>query len=303
MAEENQILSKLSDSFDYVQCPQGIPCDYAAWTKNQRDQFYIIIKSTKPTIIELKKIYDEVILAIKNKQIDIKPVVVFIQEDDNLQFGIIIYWDDKKPYLNKDVLWRTWNEKNAEWFNIQIHARRMQIDFLPNEYLRVLKIIELNDDKIIDGRYVYLRNFTDNYKMKTPPVQTDEERFHRLLNGTPEEEYPADELDDIIYNRVKEVYPLATKKSGLLLFHTDLVELRLYKDYSVKYASLNLMRRYAADQLNPIDLECYYHQSIFKGEQTIIRPLYPLIVIDDKALYEKLKELLETYHLISEMII
>lgn len=302
MVDGNQILERFVDSFDYATCSQEVPCDYVAYTKIRRDPFYIIIKAPKPSSQELKSIYDQVLSAIRRKLMDIKPVVLFVIEGDELQFGIMVYWDDKKPYLNSNINWRTWSPENLPWFNVQIHARRYQIDYLPLEYLRVMKIIELKDNNTIDGQFVYLRQFTEEYRMSTPPVLNEEERFHRTLCGIPEDEYPKDELDRVIYERIKEQYPFATVKTKLLLFHTDLVNLRQYKECEVKTLSLNLIREHKVNQLaDKIKLECYYQPSIFKEEQTVIRDLYPLIVVREDGLYEEMKQEMGTYELISSM--
>ena len=88
----------------------------------------------------------------------------------------------------------------------------------------------MNDKDISDGKLIYLRKFTPEYKMQTPPAQNEQERVNRLFEGTPESEYPADMLDDLLYSRIKELYPLATMQSQLLLFHTDLLNLRKNKE-------------------------------------------------------------------------
>jgi hypothetical protein len=89
--------------------------------------------------------------------------------------------------------------------------------------------------------------------MNTTEVLDDAEKFYRHLNGIPEEEYPKDELDDIILNAVRIKYPDAKVHSTLLFSSYDLENLYRYKmmkrmigsmiivepDYSTLNPSLN----------------------------------------------------------------
>lgn len=57
---------------------------------------------------------------------------------------------------------------------------------------------------------LYLRPFSDTYRMHSPETIDEKEKFHRCLTGTPEEEFPRDILDRVIEAGLKQVFPNAT---------------------------------------------------------------------------------------------
>ena len=273
MDDDTKILEQFRGCYDFVLCNKGagLPCDYVAYTTDRRrDMFYVIVKNHKPSQEESQSMYDQILNAVRANKIELKPVVLFVQNENDLLFGIFVYWDDTKSYLNKSINWQTWDLSKEPWLNMQIHARRYQIDYLPLEYLRVIKKIHLNDRSIIDGQVVYLRKFTEQYKMRTPQEISDTERFNRFLNGTPENEYPSDVLDDLIYDRVRDHYPLATMETKLLLFHTDLLNLRRYKDFFIQKSTFSINEEEQCQQSPKKDIECYYYINFFKRQHPTI---------------------------------
>lgn len=301
MDHEKKIVERIKKwTNDVNLLPDNLPCDISAST-TRRDMFYAIIKTMEPSTIEMKSFHERFIQCVRNDQMEMKPVVVFQGSEDNLQFGILIYWDQKKSYLNMDIHWKEWNEENIAWFNMQIHARRMQIDFLPVEYMRVIKEIELNDDNVLDGAFVYLRKFTPTYKMKTSSKLSDEERFNRLLKGTPEDEYPNDELDDLIVSRVIEKYPKAKKRTKLLLFHTDLLNIRMYRDFDMDQQYMKIYKKWNKDEAMKICLECYFRQGFFKRWNPKIHHLDTDIVIPTEGEYLDIIEKTQYYESVSNM--
>lgn len=285
---------------EVIPLSQQLPCDWLAYT-TRRDQFYFIVKDIEPSTVEMKQIHEQYKAALRNGQMEMKPVVAFRVNNDRLEFGILIYWDDKKSYLNEEINWKLWNNENIGWFNMQIHARRMQIDFLPIEYMRVIKQVFLNDKDVIDGSFIYLRKFSQDYKMTTPSNLSDQERFDRLLRGTPEDEFPNDELDDLIFKRIKEIYPNAEKKSRLLLFHTDLLNLRRYKDFSTNTQQLYIYNGLMQNTLAPICIDCYYHKTFFRRVYTRIREINSYCECKIFTEYQYVTQLLESYSRLEEM--
>ena len=76
-----------------------------------------------------------------------------------------------------------------------------RIFVLPIEKWRVIKEIKFEyeiNDQIFYGTVVYLRKFSECYKMQTPKIDNDIETIKRYMVGIPQEEYPNDELDDVI---------------------------------------------------------------------------------------------------------
>ena len=307
MPDIEYILSRIRDRYDGVEeLSSDLPCDYIVYTKNRRDSFYIIMSTTELIPAETKARMSRFMDCVRNRTMNMKPIIVFLQEDYNLMFGILVYWDDSKAFLNTDIHWMDWKAENELWLDIQIHARRMQLDYLPIDYLRVIKTIHLNDKDISDGKLIYLRKFTPEYKMQTPPAQNEQERLNRLFEGTPESEYPADMLDDLLYSRIKELYPLATMQSQLLLFHTDLLNLRKNKEcvrkpISLCFKLLNENLALDGTQKN-ILLEYYYRPNIFK-HQSYIHDIDSLVPIQKEDMFMALIKKANTYEPLSTMMI
>lgn len=127
--------------------------------------------------------------------------------------------------------------------------------------------------------------------MTTPNDLSEEQRFSRALNGTPEEEYPKDNLDEIIYQKVVETYPNAKVKSETFLFSTDLANLRIKKEkllssfklyfFAISYNTSSLPIVNENTQLN-IDIDLLYYPNIF-GKNNII-PINQIVQTDDNLI-------------------
>lgn len=76
------------------------------------------------------------------------------------------------------------------------------------------------------AKIVYLRDFTEQYKMKQKIVVDEREKFNRLFNGIPEDEYPNDFLDNSILEMVNQKFSGAKLTSSMMLFSSDLRELQ-----------------------------------------------------------------------------
>jgi hypothetical protein len=89
--------------------------------------------------------------------------------------------------------------------------------------------IQCKDRRLDTAHVIYLRPFSNNYKMKQVKISNEKEKFKRLFFGIPEEEYPSDIFDAVIDKGLKQLYPDAqiSKKSSLLLFNTELDDLKV----------------------------------------------------------------------------
>ena len=109
----------------------------------------------------------------------------------------------------------------------------ISIEVLQMECIRFIKCIGISakdsTSNSCQAQIVYLRRPGEMYCMNTPVVLDDAEKFHRHLNGIPEEEYPKDELDDMIFNVVRMKYPDAKVHSTLLFSSYDMANLYRYK--------------------------------------------------------------------------
>lgn len=91
-------------------------------------------------------------------------------------------------------------------------------------------------------------------------VVDERQRIERMIKGTPEKEYPTDDLDRMIFEAIDSKYKGAKVKSKLLLFSTELDELQYYKKHHCHHATLlispntNNLSMIEMSMLNGLDL-------------------------------------------------
>ena len=260
MKDRNDILLEINTCFPSVkECEGGsLPFDYVVPDAENNIEIGIIVKSNSGQE-EKKFIKDVVADKIRNIAVRVDTILgVRINKNDQIEFGIVCYTEFNQVIYNKNIKWRVFSPENFEWLLMQLHAKRMNITSLPMKYFRVVKTIKLQSANLIDAEVVYFRKLdAENYKMSTRPQMDYLERFHRLLKGTPEEEYPKDELDILILKNIQKYYPAASVTSRLLLFGTELLDLRRYKDKQCETGKLSFMD--AGGKSCDIELECYYY--------------------------------------------
>lgn len=295
---------------DIISLPPNALFDGVGTTKSDHCSFLIQYVKQKEEIVRHGTTYlNAVYSLVSQNKIEQLPVVVIVSRDNGkYEFGVLIYWDYDRCYLNKNIKWRELNEKNVSWLEIQVRMQHQHIRVLDNQYIRVIKTIDLNTTDLHDASVIYLRKFHDNYWMKTPPIQTEEERFHRILNGTPEDEYPEDDIDIIIFEKIKSIYPLAECKSSLLLTDTDLAKYRHLSDKikdatqsicitALRYDSFGMVIGQGEENFS-FPIEYYYYPNLFKN--TCLRKFDQCLIVEETKAKEY-KNLQNTYEPISEL--
>lgn len=109
------------------------------------------------------------------------------------------------------------------------------VSILPMDRIRIVKRIEVNikrDNECCHATVLYLRKINEKYKMLQNKSYDEKEEIRHLIYGTPENEYPKDELDDLIFKAIKEKYQDSKVVSSLLLFPSNI-------DYYQKFWSLH----------------------------------------------------------------
>ena len=283
-----------------------IPFDKIATLSGRR--FYIVVKqNTNINFSEGEQILREVSELVNLRIIEQLPLLVAAFDGNSFQIGFLLFWDYNRYYLNNDIHWRELNVQTNEWLKLQLQAHRQRIVQLPLKNLRVKKTIYLNTKDYLESEVIYLRKFDNNYRMSTPPILTEQERFNRMLSGTPENEYPQDDLDKLILHTVLMQYPEAEVKSKLLLFDVDLLDIRHLKDKRKNRFSIHGVSTFydrtgqvlGGGQDNfTINLEIYYYPNFFKAFG--ISPIDKPIMIDSRKI-SYFKQLLTTYEPISEI--
>ena len=157
-------------------------------------------------------------------------------ESETLQFGYILTWEKYRASIHPDVTWR--DITSETWSDLLENLKEMDrvIRILSDDKICVVKRVDVEriipNGGIAHGEIVYLRKFTEQYTMKQKELESEQEKFHRMVFGIPEEEYPSDILDDVILKGIEKVFPNPRKKSQILLLNTELQDLRieLHKD-------------------------------------------------------------------------
>lgn len=163
------------------------------------------------------------------------PIVLLVVDEptESAKIAFLVGWRFGKPRIYKNFEFRNLNQKSADICLQIIKSMDNVIRVLSTDNLNVLKRItfsrKLSDNRIQQAEILYLRKLSSTYRMQQREVVNEKERFERLLKGSPEEDYPQDELDDLIFGSIKAQFRNAKVKSKLLLLSTELDDLQYYK--------------------------------------------------------------------------
>lgn len=174
------------------------------------------------------------------------PIILMCADKDTeiIRFGYQLTWERYRATIQTKVTLRDINPENWEALIVNLKEMDRVIRFLENDKISVIKRIAVEKKMswggIAHADIIYLRRFTEQYKMQKKEVQTEQERFHRMLTGIPEEEYPNDILDDVILKGVESVFPNPRKKSQILLLNTELQDLKRELERSKKAINIRI---------------------------------------------------------------
>ena len=172
------------------------------------------------------------------------PIILLLvnEEKESAKVGFLVGWRFGRPRIYKNFELRALNQKSADTCLQIIKSMDEVIRVLSTENINVLKRIsfskKLHDNRVQQAEILYLRKLSSSYRMNQKEVVDERERFERLLKGTPEDEYPQDELDNVILEAVKNQYKNAKVSSKLLLLSTDIEDLQHYKDIHCYHTTL-----------------------------------------------------------------
>ena len=288
MAEEKRILNELKRFFgDSVIEPEDkMPFDYIIKAEGSTILCYVVIKGQD---IEDDKYLIDIAKRIRDYATNEVPVVLIKDIKGDLMVGLLCYWEYGRYMYNRDINWRPLDYETIDWLQVQLRAKRMNIRLLPDKFFRFIKTIRLNVTMLTDAEIVYFRRVTEKYRMQPDTSITDIERFNRLLKGTPEEEFPKDELDELILKKVQEYYPSASIKTRSMLCETELLDLRLYKDKLCNRDFLTFKDVYG--NISRIALECYYYPNFRYIRNKPMVSDMDIVAIKDRNLCESYEPL------------
>ena len=199
-------------------------------------RFGVVLKTAgKLTETEKTKWIEELQKADFTQDVNRMPLVLLIvdEQTESAKIAFLLGWRFGKPRIYKNFELRVLNQKNADICLEIIKSMDEVIRLLEADNLQVLKRITFNkklpDNRVQQAEVLYLRKLSATYRMNQKEVVDERERFERLLKGTPEEEFPLDELDEIIYEAIKKQFKNAKMRSKLILVSTDIEDLQFYK--------------------------------------------------------------------------
>lgn len=266
--EETDFIRILNTWFVDASLVEDMPFQFKAHTRHLYCPFFILLSQNDKIDEEnTNKVLEALRGNAGGTEETQYPLVIITPINYTYQIGIFAYWEYNRCHLNVKRNMRYICPETLTWIETQIQARRMHINSLPEDYIGVIKTISLNTKDFVDAEIIYWRKLTDIYKMTPAQPKDDKDHFNRLLNGTPENEFPCDVLDTTILQQAQSVYPEAKVRSKLLLFDNDLLNIRQFKDKLSYKPTLNLYLyndiNFQPLQLVSLIVECYYYPNFF----------------------------------------
>ncbi len=232
------ILYRCFENISIEKTPEGSLLDLLVRYNDGTDlKFGVIVKKASNNQHEsIDRLVDMLNKVDYTQSVNQIPIVLLTvnESTESAKIAFLVGWRFGKPRIYKNFELRNLNQKSADICLQLIKSMDEVIRVLSTDDLNVLKKItfskKLEDNRVQQAEILYLRRLSASYRMSQKEVVDEKERFERLLKGTPEEEYPQDELDQLILTSVKKQFKNAKVRSKLMLLSTDLDDLQYYKD-------------------------------------------------------------------------
>lgn len=207
-------------------------CDLLVEVQDTSLKFSVEVK-IKSSLTEqvLSDFYNQVGLAIYRQGAPNIPVILALYDDQlgSVELGIAVSWRINSPVVDKNMKFIELNQDTADAILDNIKASDSVIRMLSDTNCKVVKRINFRipfDKLKIACHIIYLRDFSPAYKMNCRKPQNKQEEMNRFLYGIPQDEYPNDPMDEMILDAIKNKYVDAECRSSLLLFSTELRDLK-----------------------------------------------------------------------------
>lgn len=239
------ILYRCFGNISVTQAQEGV-CDlFVTYNDGTELRFGVVVKNSS---FEKSEHFDSLIKRLEETDFAIAanrlPIIaLYVDEStENAKVAFLVGWRFNKPRIYRDFELRNLNEKSAGICLQIIKSMDSVIRLLSVDDLNVLKRIvfsrKLSDNRTQEAEILYLRKLSATYRMNEKEVVDERERLERLIKGTPEEEYPKDDLDKMIFEGVKSQFKNAKVRSKLVLFSTDLDDIQQYKSIHCNHTTL-----------------------------------------------------------------
>lgn len=252
-------------------------CDLLVEFTDKSLQFVVEVKSKSSFTKELFEgfINNEAWAIFRQGAPKIPVVIALLDEVKNVvEIGIAVSWRFGTPIICQDIKFTIVSKENSDVILDNIKAADEVIRTLESTNCKVLKQISFKvpvGQFHLPGRLIYLRNLQPDYKMNCKKPQNQKEEFERFLHGIQEEEYPRDKVDDIILESVASKYPNAEPHSKLLLFSSELRDLKEHIERSIHHkacivvepsADINVLATMIGESIADLDLDIYMEAEI-----------------------------------------
>lgn len=230
------------------------------------------------------------------------PVVLAVYNEtaQTISMGLALSWRHHAPVVVDHVDLKVLTKESSEEILNEIAIADKTIRMLPNTYCRVVKKIKFNlkYDKIdIPASVVYLRDLSTTYRMNCRTPQNLQEEISRYIFGIPQDEYPNDELDDAILAAIKTKYKNAEPESSLMLFNTELRDLRAKLENMEHFdAYIMFTETLPSGQIQGVSLECDAYIEFRMGNKEPEVNYQKSVGLNKLASLNTIHALLNTYH-------
>ena len=185
-----------------------------------------------------------------NSMAKVFPILVAVvnEEEEKVKIGFLLAWRNGRPHIYSKPSLKELNNNNAALILNIILSMDDSIRLLSEQGMKMvkkIKIREMQNGNYMNGTFVYLRDHTQKYKMNTPEIIDEREHIERLnskLNSDmSQEEFPEDNLDQIIFEMIHNRFPSATKSSNMMWYSSNLRDLQTYSNYNNQRFFFNII--------------------------------------------------------------
>lgn len=207
-------------------------CDMIVEIPDSELKFAIEVKTVSAyTNVNRQELKNRIARAVYRQGAPNIPIILALVNEDSasVNIGIALQWRFHTPIIEDDIRFVELMPENADVILDNIKAADTVIRALSNTNLKVVKKISFSIEQgglNHQGYIVYLRDLSQGYRMNCKTSDNQQEEFDRFLNGIPENEYPRDIVDEKILEAVTEKYHDSKIKSSLLVFSTELRDLK-----------------------------------------------------------------------------
>lgn len=159
------------------------------------------------------------------------PLVLMLVDElgQSVKAALVVENHFGMPLVNNEINFKQINEENWPLIYDTIKSASNTIRVLEYSNCKIVKRITFQypgEHHEGTGHMLYLRHFRQDYRMRPREYSNRQQQFELYLKGIPEEDYPKDEVDELILHSIQSCYQGAKMKSSLLLLNTELRDFR-----------------------------------------------------------------------------